>query len=155
MRGKYAEARAQLEEILHFYRQARLDYFIDAPLWMLGVIAVREKDYARAKERYTECLLFDQQIGLTKQLAECLIGFAGIASAESRFERAAQLLVVGEAEVEARGTGALENIDRIEVHRLTALLRQELGDARFEALASQGRAMARKQAIAYALEDQE
>jgi hypothetical protein len=153
--GKYAEARAQLEEILHFYRQARLDYFIDAPLWMLGVIAVREKDYARAKERYTECLLFDQQIGLTKQLAECLIGFAGIASAESRFERAAQLLVVGEAEVEARGTGALENIDRIEVHRLTALLRQELGDARFEALASQGRLMTREQAIAYALEDQE
>jgi predicted ATPase/DNA-binding XRE family transcriptional regulator len=153
--GKYAEARAQLEEILHFYRQARLDYFIDAPLWMLGVIAVREKDYARAKERYTECLLFDGQIGLTKQLAECLIGFAGIASAESRFERAAQLLVVGEAEVEARGTGALENIDRIEVHRLTALLRQELGDSRFEALASQGRAMTREQAIAYALEDGE
>jgi predicted ATPase/class 3 adenylate cyclase len=152
--GKYAEARAQLEEILHFYRQARLDYFIDAPLWMLGAIAVREKDYARAKERYTECLLFDQQIGLTKQLAECLIGFAGIASAESRFERAAQLLVVGEAEIEARGTGALENIDRIEVHRLTALLRQELGDARFEALASQGRLMTRRQAIAYALEDQ-
>ena len=151
--GKYAEARAQLEEILHFYRQARVNLFIDSPLWQLGVIAVREGDYIRAKAWYTECLLFDQQIGLGRQVAECLIGFAGIASAEQRFERAAQLLGAGEAEVEARGI--LENIDRIEVHRLTALLRQELGDARFEALASQGRLMTREQAIAYALEDQE
>lgn len=50
--------------------------------------------------------------------------------------------------------GPLENIDRIEVERLTALLRAELGDARFEALAWQGRAMTNEQAIAYALEAQ-
>jgi tetratricopeptide (TPR) repeat protein len=150
--GKYAEVRAQLEEILHFYRQARLN--LDAPLWLLGVTAVREGDYARAKERYTECLLFDQQIGLTTQLAECFIGFAGIASAEKRFERATQLLGAGETEVEAK-VARLENIDQIELKRLTTLLREELGDAKFEALASQGRAMARKQAIAYALEDEQ
>jgi len=152
--GNYAEARAPLEELLHFYRQARLNFFIDMPLWQLGGIAVREGDYVRAKERYTECLLFDGQIGLPRQIAECLIGFAGIASAERRFERAAQLLGAGEAEVEVRG-GLLEIFDQIELKRLTAVLREELGDAKFEALGSQGRAMARKQAIAYALEDQE
>ena len=152
--GNYAEARSQLEELLHFYRQARLNTFIDLPLWLLGVLAVREGDYARAKERYTECLLFDRQIGLPRrQLAECFIGFAGIASAEKHFERGAQLLGAGEAEVEARVV-TLENVDRIELERLTAVLRGELGDARFEALASQGRAMAMEQAIAYALEEQ-
>ena len=150
--GKYAEARASLEEIHRFYRQARLNIWIDIPLWMLGVIAIREGDYARAKEWYTECLLFDEQIGLSNQLAECLIGFAGIASAEKRFERAAQLLGAGEAEVEMREI-PLENIDRIELQRLTAVLRRELGDARFETLASQGRAMTMEQAIAYALEE--
>jgi tetratricopeptide (TPR) repeat protein len=152
--GNYAEARAQLEENLHFYRQARLNIFLDIPLWLLGVTAIREGDYARAKEWYTECLLFDLQIGLTRrQLPECLIGFAGIANAERHLERAARLLGAGEAEAEPRG--GLENIDQLEVKRLTAVLRGELGDARFEGLASQGRAMTREQAIAYALETQE
>ena len=96
--GNYAEARAQPEENLHFLRQARLNILIDIPLWLLGVIAAREGDYARAKEWYTECLFFDRQIGLRRQLAECFIGFAGIASAEKRFERTAQLLGAGEAE---------------------------------------------------------
>ena len=150
--GTYAETRPQLEEILHFYRQARLNFFMDIPLWLLGVIAVREGDYVRAKEWYTECLLFDQQIGLPRQLAECFIGFAGIASAEQEFERAAQLLSVGEAEAEARAN-PLENIDQIELKRLLVVLREELGDAKFEALTSRGRAMARKQAVAYALEE--
>lgn len=151
--GRYAEIRPQLEEILPFYRQARLNFFMDVPLWLLGVIAVREGDYVRAKEWYTECLLFDQQIGWPRQFAECFIGFAGIASAEQDFERATQLLSVGEVEAEARAN-PLENIDQIELKRLTAVLREELGDAKYEALASQGRAMTRKQAIAYALEDQ-
>jgi hypothetical protein len=106
--------------------------------------------YARAKEWYTECLLLDQQVGWTRQFAECFIGFAGIASAEKRFERAAHLLGAGEAE--ARRI-PLENIDQIELKRLTAVLHEELGDARFEALASQGRAMTMEQAIAYALEN--
>jgi tetratricopeptide (TPR) repeat protein len=150
--GGYADARLQLEEILHFYRQARINSLMDIPLWLLGVIAAREGDYRRAKEWYTECLLFDQQIGLPRQLAECFIGFAGIASAQQHFERAAQLLSVGEANAEAR-VNPLENIDQIELKRLTAILREELGDAQFDALSAMGRSMTIEQAIAYALEE--
>lgn len=150
--NNYAKARPQLEEALHFYRQARLNFLIDMPLWLLGVIATREEDYTRAKEWYTECLLFDQQIGLRRQFAECFIGFASIASAEKDFERASHLLSVGEAEAEARAN-PLENIDQIELTRLKTLLREELGDAKFEALALQSRSMTMEQAIAYALED--
>lgn len=150
--GNYTDARPQLEEILHFYRQARLNYFMDIPLWLLGVIAAREGDYTQAKEWYTECMLFDQQIGLPRQLAECFIGFASIANAEQHFERAARLLSIGETTAAARAN-PLENVDQIELNRLTGVLREELGDARFEALASQGRAMTMEQAIAYALEN--
>jgi predicted ATPase len=150
--GKYTDARSQLEEILHFYRQAHLYYLIDIPLWLLGVIAVREGDNIRAKSLYTECLLFDQQMGLPRQFAECFIGFASIAIAEQNFERAVQLLSVGEANATAR-VNPLENIDQIELKRLTAILREEFGDAKLETLASRGRAMTVEQAIAYALED--
>src|SRR5688572_2243831 len=76
----------------------------------------------------------------TEQLAECFIGFAGIASAEQHFERAAQLLSVAEANAEAR-VNPLENIDQIELQRLTAILRKQLGEAEFEALSARGRAM--------------
>jgi tetratricopeptide (TPR) repeat protein len=151
--GNYVEARAQLEELLYFCRQARLNLWIDIPLWLLSVIAIREGDYVRAKAWYTECLLFDRQIGLQRQLAECLIGFSGIANAEKRFERAAQLLGAAETDMEARGPSPLMDFDQSEFEDLTAALREELGNARFETLASKGRTKTIEQAVAYALEN--
>ncbi len=140
-----------LEEVLTFYRQVRFNLLMDNALWMLGVTAIREGDYARAEAWYTECLLFDQQIGMNTQFAECFIGFAGIANAEKRFERAAQLIGAADAQVEARQIH-LENVDRTELQRLTTVLREELGDLEFEALGAKGRALTLEQAIAFALE---
>ena len=150
--GNYAEARTRYEEALSFYRQVRFNLQIDTALWMLGVIAIRERDYARAKAWYSECLRFDQQIGTKTQLAECLIGFAGIAQAEQLLARAAQLLGAAEAEVEARQI-PLENRDRAELQRLTTVLREELGEAAFEARSAEGRAMSMEEAVAYAFEE--
>jgi predicted ATPase len=151
--GKYAEARQRFEAILSFYRQASVFLKLDEPLWFLGAIAIREEDYARAKAWYTECLLFDQQIGdPDNQLPECLIGFAGIANAEKHFERGAQLLGAADTQIKARAV-SLENFDQREFERLTTILRKELGDEKFEAFASQGRLMTMEQAIAYALEE--
>jgi non-specific serine/threonine protein kinase len=150
--GMYAEAGKRLEEALSFYRQARYNLEIDVLLCMLGAIAIREGDYMRAQAWYTECLLFDQRIGKYLQLAECLIGFAGIANAEKRFERAAQLVGAAEAQVKARQL-PLENVDGAELRRITTLLREELGDAKFEMLTTEGRALAPEQAIAFALEN--
>jgi tetratricopeptide (TPR) repeat protein len=149
--GKYAEARTRLEEVLSFYRQAQVIFAADVPSVMLGAVAIREQDYARAKALYTECLLLDKQMGEYQQLAECLIGFAGIAIAEKRFERAAQLLGAAETEVQARRS-PLENFDQAELKRLMTVLREKLGDADFDELANEGRAMTMEQAIAFALE---
>ena len=154
--GKYAEAGEHFATILSFSRQSSINLGIDELLWFLGVTAIREQDYVRAKTWYTECLLFCQQIGSPDaQLPECLIGFAGIASAEKRFERAAQIVGATKLMIEARPGPSLENFDQIELKRLTAILREELGDARFEALALQGRTMTMEQAIAYALDNDE
>jgi len=150
--GNYSEARVQLEEILYFYRQAHLYFYIDMPLWMLGVIAIHDGDYPRAKEWYTECLLFDLQIGLPRQVAECFIGFAGIANAEQHYERSVQLLGAGIAQAEERAN-PLETVDQVEYKRLTTLLCEEVGDEKFEGLAAMGRSMTMDQAIEYALND--
>jgi non-specific serine/threonine protein kinase len=149
----YAEARARFEEVLSFYRQAHVNLVVDVPLWMLGVIAIREKDYALAKKWYSECLLFDLKIGSpSEQLPECLIGFAGIAHSEERFERAAQLLGAADSAVEARQNSQLESFDQDEHQRLKMVVHEELGDAKFEEFVAKGRAMNMEQAIAFALE---
>jgi len=62
-----------------------------------------------------------------------------------------QLLGTAEAEVESR-QAPLGNFDRAELQRLTTVLREELGDAKFAALADEGRAMTMEQAIEFALE---
>ena len=87
-------------------------------------------------------------------MAECLIGLAGIAVTEKRFERASQLVGAVEMQVEAR-QDPQGSADRAELKRLTTILREELGDAEFQALAAKGRLMTIEQAVTYALEDQD
>jgi hypothetical protein len=150
--GEYAEARRLCEESLMGYRQLRFA-MREEPLWMLGAISIIEGNFVAAKAWYTECLLFDQEIGSPgEQLPECLIGFASIASSERRFERASQLIGAVESVFEARKNSRLETFDQEELERLRALLRGELGDASFEAFVAQGRLLAAEQATAFALE---
>ena len=152
--GDYAKARALLEEGLIVYRRARHQLYLDVLLYLLGVIAVRERDYARAKEWYSECLKFEQDFGETRRVAECLIGFASIAIAKDRVERAVRLLGAAEVQIDARG-GLWEDFDQAECERLTKLLRTQLDEDAFAANWAEGRAMTMEQAITYALEDQE
>jgi len=149
--GRYAEARKLCEEALPFFRQLRFS-MRDEVLWMLGAISIIEGDYGTAKAWYTECLLFDQELGIEHQFPECLIGFASIANAEKRFERAAQLVGTAETAVIARQV-ALEDFDQTELQRLKTVLREELGEKNFETLTGKGRSMTMDQAIAFALEE--
>jgi hypothetical protein len=120
------------------------------PLYMLGMLAIREGDYARANAWFSECLRFNQQRGMNFLLSECLIGLAGIACTQKRFARTAQLAGAVEMRVEAMQF-SLDNVDQAEFKRLTTILREELGHAEFEALAAKGRAMTMEQAIGFAL----
>jgi tetratricopeptide (TPR) repeat protein len=148
--GRYAEAHKLCEEALPFSRQLRFS-LRDEVLWLLGASSIMEGNFAAAKVWYTECLLFDDEIGVYDQLAECLIGFASIANSEKRFERAAQLVGSAESAVTARQE-PLESFDQAELQRLTTALCKELGDAKFEMVAAEGHAMTVEQAIEYALE---
>jgi non-specific serine/threonine protein kinase len=152
--GNYAKAHTLLEEGLTAKRQTRHQLWLGVPLYMLGVIAVREGDYARAKEWYAECLKFEQDIGETGHFAECLIGFASIATAKNHVERAVRLLGAAEVQIDARG-GLREDFDQAERERLAKLSRTQLEEATFAANWAEGRAMTMEQAVAYALENHE
>jgi tetratricopeptide (TPR) repeat protein len=148
--GRYAEARILCEEALPIFRQLRFS-LRDVPLWILGVIAIIEGNYAAAEAWYRECLLFDQEIGVNNQLPECLVGFASIANSEKRFERAAQLIGGVETAAGVR-QDLLEDLDLAELQRLRTVLREELGVVKFEEFVAKGRAMTTEQAIAFSLE---
>jgi predicted ATPase/DNA-binding XRE family transcriptional regulator len=150
--GKYAEARLRLEEVISFRRQVRYNVQMEIDMYMLGMVAQREGDHARAKAWFSECLLFVQRIGVDRQIAECLIGFAGVASMEKRFERAAQIVGAAEKQVKARQF-PLGNIDQAELKRLSDLLHKELGHTNFDAEVAKGYAKTMEQAIEYALEN--
>lgn len=149
--GKHAQARLRLEEVLSFRRQVRFNIHMEIDLYMLGMVALREGDYARAKAWFSECLLFVQQIGVDRQIAECLIGLAGVAIAEKRFEHAAQITGATEMQIEARQFPLSSN-DQAELKRLRDVLHEELGHTIFEEAVAKGRAMTIEQTIKYALE---
>ncbi len=152
--GNYAEARAKTEEALSYHQRTHFKVDIDAELWLLGVIAIRESDYVRARTHYAECLAFEQELGETAQLSECLIGFAGIAVAEQRFERAVRLLGAAKAQVEVRQV-TMEAFDQAEYQRLANLLCRQVGEAPFNTSWNTGRTLTPERAMEYALETDE
>jgi hypothetical protein len=75
-----------------------------------------------------------------------------VASGTNRFERAAKLSGAAQAILETTSF-PYEPMDRGEFERHIQIAREKLGNAKFEELESEGRAMTMEQAIAYALEN--
>lgn len=151
-RGKYDRARKQLEQVYPWFRARRLNIDIDSILETLGAIAIRQQDFAGARSWYQECLLFEQQLGMLSLLAECCIGFAGIALSDGKFERAAQLVGAAQMEAESRKIG-LGKEGRAECERLSRALTTTLGVDAFEDALNHGRSLTQEQAAALALKD--
>jgi hypothetical protein len=78
--------------------------------------------------------------------------FAYVAPAHAPPERAARLLGVAEALREALGT-PMEPVLRAEYEREVAATRAALGEATFQTLFAEGRAMTLEQGVLYALQD--
>jgi hypothetical protein len=80
----------------------------------------------------------------------CLIGLAAVLGSTGQPERAARLLGAGEALMETIGT-AIQAADRPTYDLAIAGPRDSLGEAPFEALRAEGRAMTMEQAVELAL----
>jgi len=120
----------------------------------LGLLALHRRDYGHAITYLTESLASYPRQSQDLNVAQRLAGLAAVAGATYQPERAAKL------------SGAAQNItdttdyqippvDRAEFNLHIQIALEQLGEARFQALAAEGRAMTMEQAIAYALENQE
>ena len=85
-------------------------------------------------------------------MAMCLAGFAGVAGAERKAERAARIF--GSAEKILRSLNATQQpTDRADYELDLAATRSQSGNPAWESAWQQGLAMSMEEAIAYALEE--
>jgi non-specific serine/threonine protein kinase len=151
--GDQQHARALHAECLARARQVEDAWLLSFALSINGNQAWLVGHFARAEALYREGLVLSRDIRAKWGIAECLWGLAGLAAAQGHPERAARLYGAERALRVAIGAVVLGDMSRFE--RDVAAARTALGDARFEALAAEGRALALERAIAYGLSEED
>jgi hypothetical protein len=105
----------------------------------LGSLAEQRGDAGRAEQLQEEGLALARRVGEPRLLARTLEGLAGALSLGERPREAARLLGVAEA-IRAEAGARLPDAERVDVNRVSARLRDRLGDGPFEAELERGRA---------------
>ena len=123
-------------------------------LYALGLPALHQGNYLLAKKYFHDCYVANQGLEDKRPVCEFLTGLGAVAAGTDHPERAAKLYGAAQAIFEIIDY-RLSPFDRAEFDRHLGMAEQKLGDSKFEAIATEGRAMPMEQAIAYALEDQE
>jgi predicted ATPase/DNA-binding XRE family transcriptional regulator len=149
----YDQAEQYYEKSLALCREYSLRIDRGLNLYSFGLLALHRNDHPLARQFFVD--YFDATRGFTKEISTCdfLISAAAVAGGTKQPVRAAKLYGAAQA---LFGTTdyQIPAFDQAEFDRHIQMARDQLGEARFEALASEGRAMTMEQAIAYALESQ-
>ena len=147
--GDYDQAEAFLEEASSVCREFNLgDDFMSQ--FLRGYAMLHHEDYAEAKTRFIEYLRMIRRHGTQVNIGASLVGLAAAAVGLHQYERAAKLSGAAEALFELTDY-RIPPFDQAEFDHHIQIAREQLGEARFEALAAEGRAMTMEQAVAYAL----
>jgi tetratricopeptide (TPR) repeat protein len=111
-----------------------------------GEVALSQGDAARAKANLAESLALFQKLGDRMGMSWCLAGFAGAAALDAEPERGSRLWGAGEGWRRKIGC-RIAPASRQNRERTVRLLREQLGDAQFEAAQAIGSTMSLEQAI--------
>ncbi len=122
------------------------------PVRRLGQLAWREGDYGKAVALCKESLNLNQEIGDPRGVMACVAGFAAIAVAQEKFERATKLMAAVETQLTSIGIQLLF-VDKMEYERNLALLHTQLDEKILNKFWFKGKEMTMEQAIAFALEE--
>jgi tetratricopeptide (TPR) repeat protein len=148
----YQQANTIYEEALALAREHEDRWGSSYNLQSLAFIANKQGDYGRAKALSEQAIILGYELGDRRLVLGLLLIIERVALGQGKLERAARLLSAGEALVEDLGI-ELDPDDRANIDRAVAIISDQLGEATFEGLKAEGRAMTMEQAIAYALED--
>jgi predicted ATPase/DNA-binding SARP family transcriptional activator len=145
--GKLDLAEAYLRNVLRSSHPAgpEPDVARVASLCELGFIAEHRGEAAAARSRHLQSLSSAAKLGDPQAVAHALTGLAGARALGGKPGRAARLL--GAADTTLRSVGASPSPgDSPDVKRITAMTRQALGEAAFDAEFQDGRRLSPEQA---------
>ncbi len=148
----YDQAEHYYEKSVSMSREFGLKWDGDSNLYFLGIVALHRSRYLQARQLFID--YFHSTRGSTDKLSayDFLTGMAAVAAGATHPERAARLSGAAEGVIVAIDY-RIPPFDRAEFDRYIQTAREQLGDAKFAALASEGRALTMEEAVAYALEE--
>jgi hypothetical protein len=116
----------------------------------LGYVAYQAGDYGLSVQLFRESLGLRFEQRNLEGIVFALAGMVGGTLALGHAERAARLCGIVEPRLDAVGV-RMAPCDRDEYERTCAEVRSQVGEAKFDALRAEGRAMSLEQAVGYAL----
>jgi DNA-binding CsgD family transcriptional regulator len=140
-----------LERSVALFRELGDDRSLANSLANLGHSTLALGEPQRATVYFTESLQLRQALGNTLAIAECLEGFAALASVAGRARPAARLYGAAEALREITGAKRLDRTDSSQRERQVADIRKRLGRQAFAMEWAAGRAIGPDEAARVAL----
>jgi tetratricopeptide (TPR) repeat protein len=154
--GESNRARTLYQQSLAIFEQLENWGGAALPLHNLGYIHLHAGALDRARDHFAAALRRTHEIGLAWNAADCLIGFAALAHAEGKHERAARLLGAAhaiQAAVDVSGAYGSPAI-RQEAETIFTAVRTTLGEPAWQLHHTAGATFTQAGAVQYALESQ-
>jgi tetratricopeptide (TPR) repeat protein len=150
--GDYDQAEQFYEKSLAMCREYGLNDW-GFGLYCLGLVALHRNTYSIARQRFSDNFNLARKI-YDEKLSACdlLTGLAAVAAGTNQPKRAAKLYGAAQTIFDTTDY-RIPAFDRAEFDHHIQIARDQLGEAAFEALAAEGRAMTMEQSVAYALEN--
>jgi non-specific serine/threonine protein kinase len=142
------------EESLRLFSHFNVEGISTTDLFELGAIAALRGDQVRARSLFQESLAVWARLDDRTGIAMSMMGLSWVASALDRPERAARLSGAAAALRDTAGLG-IWGSHRDQDEESTSRAKLALGDAVWQSVRNEGRALSLDQAIAYALDDNE
>jgi non-specific serine/threonine protein kinase len=147
-------AEALEEEGLELAQRVGKPYYEGFARFVLGHIALRRGELARAKAQAVAALQIERDQGVATRVPHLLEELAIVAGREGQGERAARLLGAAAMIHDTRGATS-EPALRADIEPMVLQVRATLGEAGWAAAYAAGRALSVEEAIAEALSDYE
>jgi predicted ATPase/DNA-binding SARP family transcriptional activator len=145
-------ARSLYEESVEILRELGENNYLAFSVRRLGQLLWNAGKFTEAIVLCKESLHLNQELGDQRGVLACLAGFAAIAVAQGRFERATILMGAVETQLTSIGIHLLY-MDRLDYDRNLALLRAEFDGKTFTKFWAKGKRMSLDESIVFALEE--
>jgi DNA-binding CsgD family transcriptional regulator len=146
---QFAEAQTAYGQAVALLSDLGATHDLAVPLYNLGHACLHLGDVGRARALFTESLAIHQTQQNTPGMAECLIGFAALATIQGVPLAGARLLATA-ATLGRHHAKSSWAATRLEYEHYLALARAHLTEAAFQAEQAAGQVLTLEQAIAYA-----